>query len=60
MLKITVSIDEIKNKPNLDLSERLAKLKNKYKDKYSEDDLKSLVIASIKQEYELFANNHIN
>lgn len=29
MQKITVSIDEIKNKPNLDISERLAKLKNK-------------------------------
>ena len=60
MQKITISIDEIKNNPNLDISERLAKLKNKYKDKYSEDDLKSLVIASIKQEYELFANNRIN
>ena len=29
MQKITVSIDEIKNKPNLDISERLEKLKNK-------------------------------
>lgn len=60
MQKITISIDEINNNPNLDLSERLANLKNKYKDKYSEDDLKSLAIASIKQEYELFANNRIN
>ena len=60
MQKITISIDEIKNNPNLDISERLAKLKNKYNDKYSEDDLKSLAIASIKQEYELFANNRIN
>ena len=60
MQKITISIDEINNNPNLDISERLAKLKNKYKDKYSEDDLKSLAIASIKQEYELFANNRIN
>ena len=60
MQKITISIDEIKNNPNLDISERLVKLKNKYKDKYSEDDLKSLAIASIKQEYELFANNRIN
>lgn len=60
MQKITISIDEINNNPNLDISERLAKLKTKYKDKYSEDDLKSLAIASIKQEYELFANNRIN
>lgn len=60
MQKITISIEEINNNPNLDISERLAKLKNKYKDKYSEDDLKSLAIASIKQEYELFANNRIN
>lgn len=60
MQKITISIEEINNNPNLDISERLAKLKTKYKDKYSEDDLKSLAIASIKQEYELFANNRIN
>lgn len=60
MQKITIGIDEINNNPNLDISERLAKLKNKYKDKYSEDDLKSLAIASIKQEYELYANNRIN
>ncbi len=60
MQKIAISIDEINNNPNLDISERLANLKNKYKDKYSEDDLKSLAIASIKQEYELFANNRIN
>ena len=60
MQKITISIEEITNNPNLDISERLDKLKNKYKDKYSEDDLKSLAIASIKQEYELFANNRIN
>lgn len=60
MQKITISIDEINRNPNLDISERLAKLKNKYKDKYSEDDLKSLAIASIKQEYELYANNRIN
>lgn len=59
MQKITISIDE-KNNPNLDISERLANLKNKYKDKYSEDDLKSIAIASIKQEYELFANSRIN
>lgn len=60
MQKITISIDEINNNPNLDISERIANLKNKYKDKYSEDDLKSLSIASIKQEYELYANNRIN
>lgn len=60
MQKITISIDEINNNPNLDISERIASLKNKYKDKYSEDDLKSLAIASIKQEYELYANNRIN
>ena len=60
MQKITISIDEINNNPNLDISERLANLKNKYKDKYSEDDLKGIVIASIKQEYELFANSRIN
>ena len=60
MQKITISIDEINNNTNLDISERLANLKNKYKDKYSEDDLKSLAIASIKQEYELFDNNRIN
>lgn len=60
MQKITISIDEINNNPNLDISERIANLKNKYKDKYSEDDLKILAIASIKQEYELYANNRIN
>jgi len=60
MQKITISIDEINNNPNLDISGRLVKLKNKYKDKYSEDDLKILAIASIKQEYELFANNRVN
>lgn len=60
MQKIIISIDEINNNPNLDISERIANLKNKYKDKYSEDDLKSLAIASIKQEYELYANNRIN
>lgn len=60
MQKITISIDEINNNSNLDISERIANLKNKYKDKYSEDDLKSLAIASIKQEYELYANNRIN
>ena len=60
MQKIAISIDEISNNPNLDISERIANLKNKYKDKYSEDDLKSLAIASIKQEYELYANNRIN
>lgn len=49
-----------KNNPNLEISERLANLKNKYKDKYSEDDLKGIAIASIKQEYELFANSRIN
>ena len=60
MQKITISIDEINNNHNLDISDRIANLKNKYKDKYSEDDLKSLAIASIKQEYELYANNRIN
>ena len=60
MQKIIISIDEINNNPNLDISERIANLKNKYKDKYSEDDRKSLAIASIKQEYELYANNRIN
>lgn len=60
MQKTTISIDEIKNNPNLDISERLANLKNKYMDKYSEVDLKGIVFASIKQEYELFANNRIN
>lgn len=60
MQKITISIDEINNNPNLDISERITNLKNKYKDKYSEDDLKILAIASIKQEYELYANNRIN
>ena len=60
MQKIIISIDEINNNPNIDISERIANLKNKYKDKYSEDDLKSLAIASIKQEYELYANNRIN
>ncbi len=60
MQKITISIDEINNNPNLDISGRLVKLKNKYKDKYSEDNLKSLAVASIKQEYELFANNRVN
>ena len=60
MQKITISIDEINNNPNLYISERIANLKNKYKDKYSEDDLKILAIASIKQEYELYANNRIN
>ena len=29
MQKIAISIDEIKNNPNLDISERLAEFKNK-------------------------------
>ena len=55
MERKTITIEEIEANPDLDLSERIEKFsQNK---KWSNDDLRELAIASIKQEYEYMANN---
>ena len=53
--RITVDIDEIKKNPNLDLSERMARLSEDKR--WDSDDLSELALASIKQEYEYMANS---
>ncbi len=63
MERKTITIEEIKSNPNLDLTERINKFANDKK--WSNDDLNELALASIKQEYEYMANNmndvpHIN
>lgn len=58
MNKITITIEQIKLNPNLDLSERI-KLYSK-EGKWNKDDLEELAVASIKQEYEYWANNRTN
>lgn len=58
MEKKTITIEEIESNPNLDLTERIEKFsQNK---KWSNDDLRELAIASIKQEYEYMINNMSN
>ena len=54
----TITIEQIKANPNLDLSERIRKFDQ---DKnLSSDDLNDMAIASIKQEYEFWANQREN
>ena len=55
---ITITIEKIKNNPNLDLSERITKFSKE--EKWSQTDLEELAIASIKQEYEFWANHREN
>lgn len=55
MERKTITIEEIKSNPNLDLTERINKFANDKK--WSNDDLNELALASIKQEYEYMANN---
>ena len=58
MERKTITIEEIEANPNLDLTERINKFS---KDKrWTAQDLKELAIASIKQEYEYWANNMAN
>lgn len=58
MNKITITIEEIKANPNLDLSERINKLSED--NKYTLEELGDLAVASIKNEYEYWANNRTN
>ena len=55
MERKTITIEEIQSNPNLDLTERINKFGNDKR--WSDDDLRELAIASIKQEYEYMANN---
>ena len=58
MDKKTITIEEIKTNPNLDLNERIVKYSQ---DKiWSDEDLEDLAIASIEQEYEYWVNNRTN
>ncbi len=55
MDKTIITIDQIKENPNLDLSERInAYLSNS---NFDFDDAKDLALATIKQEYEFWSNN---
>lgn len=54
----TITIEEIESNPNLDLSERISMYSKD--SKWSEEDLKELATASIKQEYEYWINNRTN
>ena len=58
MNKITITIEQIKLNPNLDLSERTTKYSTK--EKWSKEYIEELALASIKQEYEYWANNRTN
>lgn len=58
MNKKTLTIEEIKANPDLDLSERITEYAPD--EKWNSDDLRDLAIASIKQEYEYWANNRTN
>ena len=58
MNKITITIEQIKLNPNLDLSERTTKYSTK--EESSKEDIEELALASIKQEYEYWANNRTN
>ncbi len=55
MERKTITIEEIEANPDLDLSERINKFSQDKR--WSNDDLRELAIASIKQEYEYMANN---
>ena len=55
MERKTITIEEIEANPDLDLRERINKFSQDKR--WSNDDLRELAIASIKQEYEYMANN---
>ena len=55
MKRKTITIEEIENNPNLDLTERINKFSKD--NRWNAGDLRELAIASIKQEYEYMANN---
>jgi hypothetical protein len=54
MERKTITIEEIKANPNLDLSQRIALFASD--ERWKGTDLEELAIASIKQEYEYYAN----
>ena len=54
MERKTITIEEIKTNPNLDLSQRIALFASD--ERWKGTDLEELAIASIKQEYEYYAN----
>ena len=58
MVRNTITIEEIEANPELDLSERINKFSQDKR--WSNDDLRELAIASIKQEYEFWANKREN
>lgn len=58
MERKTITIEEIESNPELDLSERINKFSQDKR--WSNDDLKELAIASIKQEYEFWVNKREN
>ena len=58
MERKTITIEQIIENPNLDLSERINKLSQDKR--WSKEDLKELAIASIKQEYEFWLNERKN
>ncbi len=55
MEKRTISIKEIQENPNLDLSEKISKYAKD--SRWDAEDAKELALASIKVEYEFWANN---
>ena len=55
MERKTITIEEIEANPNLDLTKRMNQLASD--PRWSEEDLRELAIASIKNEYEYLANN---
>ena len=58
MEKITINIDQIKDNPNLDISERIRRYLSQ--GKWTQEEIEEIAIASIKQEYEYWANNRTN
>ena len=54
----TITIEEIKANPNLDLSERKRKFSNN--PRWTDKDLEELAIASIKREYEFWSTKREN
>ncbi len=58
MERKTITIEQIIENPNLDLSERINKFSQDKR--WSKEDLKELAIASIKQEYEFWLNERKN
>ena len=57
MNKTTISVEEIRSNPDLDLSERIIEFQNKG---YGSEDAEDLAVATIKAEYEYWANNRTN